>query len=167
MLCQSVVSLAQILNLSLVIRDQLLSFLFKVCELLLQDSFLRLTTRSEANQALLHFLELAAFGLVLGFRRFFLLKQALGTIFQLSLHLFLINLNPVFVPLDSALVLRLHLGSLCLSELNLLLHQGAVFLEVDVLVVQLVLALVQLRLQFVLLLGDLDLLELILLLQFV
>ena len=84
----------------------------------------------------------------------------MSTIFELSLHLFLINLDTVFIPLDCALVLHLHLAGLSLSKFDLLLHQCTILFEVDVFVVEFVLTVVKFLLHIVVALRDFDLFEL-------
>ena len=88
------------------------------------------------------------------------------SVLEFTLHLVFVNLDPVFVSLHSPLVLGLHLCGLCLCELNLLLHEGTILLEVDVLVVQFIFALVKLALELIVLLSDFNALhfELLLLL---
>ena len=84
----------------------------------------------------------------------------MSTIFELSLHLFLINLDTVFVPLDGSLVLHLHLAGLSLSKFDLLLHQCTILFEVDVFVVEFVLTVVKFLLHIVVALRDFNLFEL-------
>ena len=83
----------------------------------------------------------------------------MGAVLEFTLHLIFVDFDPVFVALDRALVLGLHLSGLCLSELNLLLHQSGILFKVDVLVVQFVFSLVKLVLHLVKLLDDFDLVK--------
>lgn len=162
-----IVSLPKVMDLTLVVRDELLTLLFQVRKLLLEDGLFGLSSRCESDEALFDLLKLSTLGLVLGLGGFLLLEQALRAILQLSLHLLLIDLNPIFVPLHRALVLSLHLGGFSLCKLDLLLHQGTVLFEVDVLVVELVLSLIELVLNLIVLFTDFDSFELVLLLLLV
>jgi len=82
--------------------------LLKIVELLLKDCLLSLTCRGEADEALLDLLKFLALGLVLRLGSFFLFKEPLRPVFKLTLHLFLIDLDSVFVSLHSAFVIGLH-----------------------------------------------------------
>jgi len=135
-------------NFSFIVLNELFSLWLKVGKLLLQNCFLCFSRRSQANKALLNFLKLLTFGLILCLSSFLLLHKSLRSILQLSGHLILINLDPVLVSLDSALVLSLHLGCLGLGKLDLLVHQSSILLKVDILMIELVLSLIQLSFEF-------------------
>jgi len=123
--------------------------------------------RYHTNEALLHFLKLLPLRSVLGLSGLLLFKQALGAVLELTLHLFLIDLNTFLVPLYHALISRRVLARLRLSELDLLFHQSSIFLEVNVLVVQLVFFDLKLAAHLIVLLLKFDAFELILLLLLV
>lgn len=105
--------------------------------------------------------------MVLGLSCFFLFYEALRAVFQLPLHLLFVHLDAVLVPLNCPLVLCLHLLCLSLCKLDLLLHQSAILLIVDVLVVELVLFLLEFSLQVFQFLRDLNPVKLVLLLLLV
>ena len=136
--------------------------MFEVGEFLLKNRILCLTLRCKSNKAFLNILQLLPLGLVLGLSGLFLLQKSLTTILKLTLHLILVNLDPILVSLHSALVLNLHLGGLCLSKFDLLLHECAIFLEVDVLVIQLILSLIKFTLKLIFLLHNFNALKFIL-----
>lgn len=104
----------------------------------MEYSIISLTRAREANQAFLDLFQLLTLSLVLSLRSLFLLKESLGAVFELSLHLILVDLDPVFVSLHGALVLYLHLTGLSLSKFDLLLHQSTILFKVDVFVVEFV-----------------------------
>jgi len=76
--------------------------------------------------------------LVLGLGGFFFLEEALAAVFELPLHLLFVDLDPVFVTLNCAVILSLHLSGLRFSKFDLLLHKCCIFLIIDVLVIQLI-----------------------------
>jgi len=143
------VGISKVADLGLVILDELLPLLFQVCELLLQNCILGFPLRCESNEAFLNILQLLPLGLVLGLSSLFFFQKSLATILKLTLHLILVNLDPILISLDGALVLSLHLSGFSFSELNLLLHQSAILLKVNVLVVQLILSLIQFTFKFI------------------